>query len=189
MQRDINFFLVYRSPLESESGADKVKIFTLSLISVCLAVVLLLFALFKIQYANVLIQSKNMQQFISRSDVQLSQQKAAEDQRLVRLYESYYNKTESGVSDFKKLPVIGSKLLSGLASAMPGDVVVNKVTGADNVISIDCRCTDRLSAANFVHTLKQNSAFQSVTYNGISQINDKEYSFTVTFFIAEGGVK
>jgi Tfp pilus assembly protein PilN len=189
MQRDINFFSVYRSPVEAENGVDIITMVGLSLIGVCIIGLIGIFAFNKINDVSIRSQQQKINSFLQSSEVKKAEGTWNSYTEKSKVLKSYENKANSEVSAFKTLPVLDSDLLGAVSGAMPSDVKVISISYTGNTIALTCTAGNKLSPANFVHTLKGTGKFDSVTYVGVTYISDAEYDFTVTCAMKGGDGK
>jgi Tfp pilus assembly protein PilN len=186
MQRDVNFFSVYRSPVESENGLDLITTIGLSLIGFCVLVLIVVFAFNKIEDAATRVQMQGINSYLQSAEVLSAENTWNSYTEKSKALKEYEGKASSEVSAFKTLPLIDAGLLGAVSGAMPADVKVKILSYSGNTIVLNCSSVDKLSPANFVHTLKGTGKFDTVSYDGVTQISSTEYDFTVTCMIKGG---
>ena len=189
MQRDINFFSVYRSPVESEHGVDMITLAGLSLIGACIIGLIGTFTYNKINNISIRSQQQVINNFLQSSEVTKAEGTWNSYTEKSKVLKNFENKANSEVSAFKTLPVLDTDLLGVVSGAMPADVIVKNLSYSGNSIVLTCAAGDNLSPANFVHTLEGTDKFNSVTYNAVTQISNVEYDFSVTCTIKGGDGK
>jgi Tfp pilus assembly protein PilN len=187
MQRDINFFSVYRSPVESEHGVDKITLVGLSLIGACLIGLAGTYTYYKLSDHSSRAQQQSISDYLQSSEVSKAENTWESYTGKMGILKSYEDKAAAEVAAFQTLPVIDADLLTAMSGAMPGDVKVVSISYIDDVLTLTCTAQNKLSPANFVHALKGTLRFSSVTYIGVTYVNDTEYDFTVNCMV-RGGV-
>jgi Tfp pilus assembly protein PilN len=178
MQRDVNFFSMYRSSAESEHGIDKVTLIGLIILLVCLLSLGAIYARYKLSDANYIAMSKSANSYLQSENVVKSENDWNTYVQKLSMLKKYETKAASEVSVFKTLPVLDSGLLSAVAASMPADVKVNTLNYSGSSLVFSCTAVDKLSAANFVHTLKNTGKFSNVTYAAVNQ-SGAVFSFDV----------
>ena len=180
MKKDINFFSIYRSPLDSESGSDPVTIAGIIIVSVCFVTVLGIFGAFRFLTAGVEMQNAKISRYLSSPEVSAAESRvSAENGRLAAL-NKYTNAVGGAYRLYSSLPGPSSAILKSVQSCLPADVTVKAVSFAGSTLSLQCVCKDPLSGASFAHALRLNSNILHVEYGGVSLGENQSYSFTIT---------
>lgn len=179
MQRDINFFSVYRSPMDSDHGHDRITIVGLCVVGACLLFVIGAFACSRALNTVSRMQQQTVTQYLNRGDVSSALGALQEGNQKIAVLNEYANAAGSTVSAFQSQPSIDSALLGAVAKAMPADVSVTNIVYDGHSLALTCGSADRLSAADFAHALKGNGTFSSVTYDSVT-LNGSLYDFTLT---------
>jgi hypothetical protein len=182
MQRDINFFAVYHSPLDNNSnGKDPITIIGIIAVSACIVVVLGLFGVLKLFDTGLSLEISNINQFLSSTSVATAQKSVAGTQNKINAINNYKNAVSGAYKQYQTLPIPDSILISAISKVIPDDVKISNMTYASSVITLQCTCTNQQSPVVFVNALKTSGNFDNIVYNGYA-INDKnEYAFNLTF--------
>jgi hypothetical protein len=189
MQRDINFFSVYRSSVESDNGVDIISVIGLSLIGAILIGFAGTYSYLKINDTSDKTHVQSITDYLQSADVKKSEDMWNTFVIKSKALKSYEDKANDEVTAFNTLPVLDSGLLANIAKAMPSDVIILSFSYSGSALVLTCTSADKLSPANFVNSLKTTDRINSVTYDKVTQISDTEYDFAVTCGINGGDGK
>ena len=181
MQKDVNFFSIYRSPIESDSGVDKVTLIGLSVIAACLIGFAGMYSYLKVSDISTRTKAQNITAYLNSTEVKNAE--AAWNKYLIQLnaLKDYQQKANSETNAFNNLKTVDSSLLGGIFSKMPADVTLQELKLDNNVLTLNCSCTDKLSPANFARALQADTQIDSVSYDKVEQNDTKTaYVFALT---------
>lgn len=188
MQRDIDFFSVYRSPIDQDSGLDKATVVGLILVCVCLVGVLGGYAGLKVRENSFSASISSATAYLGRSDVTAAAAKVAKDSQKLSVLNAYAKTAGAETAAFSALPKPDSAALGQIAKSMPADVSVTRISYQLGIYTLTCKASSGLSAANFAHTLRA-SGFIAATYSDVNKVSPTEYDFTVTATVKGGAAK
>ena len=189
MQRDVNFFSVYRSHAETERGIDTVTLIGVSLLGACILSVAGAFAAFRLGDMTLKARQASITGYLQSSEVEKSLSTWQTYTEKMSALKSYEEKAKAETSAFSQLPSINSALLDAIAGVMPGDVNVVSVSYSGSSLSLTCTAQNKLSPANFVHALKAVSGIGDASYTAVTYVSDTEYDFSVTCTVKGGAGK
>lgn len=180
MQRDLNFFSVYKSPIDAEGGIDKVTAVGMIITGVCLLFVLGMFTFFKVCSfaANNSIASINS--YLKSSTVTQAKSNLAKESSKIQALNQYAQLAGAQASAFSSIEQPDSALLGKIAKAMPADITVLSTAYKGGTFTLNCKSAAQYSAASFAHALK-GAGFTSVSYASVTQASASEYDFVLTF--------
>lgn len=188
MQRDINFFTVYNSPLDNKSdvkGVDNVTLIGTVIVIACIVVVLAVFGAFKLFDEGQTLQINNYNNYFNGANVGSAQNAVSADTNKINAYNNYTNAVSGAYSQFQALPVPDSTIIASISKALPKDITVTNITYSSSIVTMQCISTSKQSPENFAHALKMTDGFDNVVYTGFV-INDKnQYTFNITFTVSE----
>jgi hypothetical protein len=184
MQRDINFFTVYRSPLDSKSnGVDPVTLVGVIVIGICVVVIISVFGIFSLFNVGQTLVIKNYNGYLSSASVISAQNTISTVTNKINAVNNYGNAVSEAYNAFHSLPVPDSDLIGNITKAMPADITVGNYSYTSGTVTLQCLSASEQSPEIFAHALKGTAGFENVIYNGFS-INDKnQYTFSVTFTV------
>lgn len=184
MRKDINFFSVYSSPLDSHNGFDPVLTTGLSIIAVSLVVVLGLFGFFKGKALLSKFETAKIQNYLQSPSVQSATEKADKYSSRISLLDSYKNAVSKAYGNFKSNPSVNSSLLSSIEAVQPADVSTLEINFSNGAVTLSCTSKSEQSIYQFVHKLKTNSNFDEVGYSGFTKTG-AVYNFKVDCTLKE----
>lgn len=188
MHKDINFFSIYRSQLDSDSGKDPVTIAGIVIVSVCLVVVLGLFGAFRFLSAGIALQNNRISAFLASPQVKTAQSKVAAEGKKITAFNNYTRAVNGAYKLYSALPGSSSAAFLSVQADLPADVTIVTASYAADTLTMQCTSTNQLSGANFAHALRQNPAVLRAVYNGVSFQNNT-YNFTVSCTVKEAAGK
>jgi len=190
MQRDINFFSVYRSPIDSDSGLDKITLIGLIMIISSIVLVVGLFAYYKTMDLSIIKQSSDINKYLLQSDITAAQSKIIAETGQISVLNQYKIAASSQATAFSSQPQFSDTVLDTISHVMPADVTIQTIDYKGSTITLTCTSKDKFSPAVFVHSLAGVSIFTGVTYTGVDTLAaGSSYSFTVTFTMNGGSGK
>ena len=178
MRRDVDFFSVYRNPIDAKGGLDRIAVIGLALIAVCTAVVIGVFVY--AQVGNMTLQSQiaGIHRYLSRSDVTKAGQTVLDGDRKTHALRQYGAVASSNVQAFNKLAAPDSALLQAVSSAAPAGTTTTDVQYSDSLLTVSCTAAASDAAVSYTAALRQTGLFGYVTYGGVTQ-SGTGYKFAI----------
>lgn len=181
MRKDINFFKANR--VRERSELDRRKLAGPAVAAVCLFAVLAVYGGFKTGSLLLQMEIRTQKAAISAGKLRQAGSLYAQENAKLSALNRYARTAQAQVSAFSARPKLTSSVLSAVAKAMPQDVNVSALSYESSTVTLTCTCTDALSAANFVHALRQVSLLSNVSYDGVETQQAGAYRFTAVFQI------
>lgn len=187
MQRDINFFSIYRSQPGSEGG--RFRIIALSVIAGSIIFIFLIFSIFRISDFVTVIKLREGIESLQTPQVVQGLQKYKTGNEKNTALKSYKKAASDIVSGINSVKGPDTSTLGLIASKEPADVKVTGVKYASGCLTLNCTSTDDESPASFVHALTQSGGFSSVSNSEITKNDKNLYAFDVTIYLKGGSGK
>lgn len=179
MQRDLNFFSVYTSPIDSGSRLDKTSTICIAVAAVSLVCVVGLTVIFAVAGHFTDKKTASIENYLKSDSVTQAQSALEAQTGGLQALNKYAQTASAEASAFSATARTDSSVLAKAAKAMPADVTISSVTYNSGVYVLSCGSTSQLSAAIFAHALTENG-FTGVRYASVAK-NGASYDFTITF--------
>lgn len=190
MRRDINFFAVYRSPLDSKSnGVSPVTLIGTITVIACIIVMLVLFSVLKMSDFGQTSKIDDINNYLNSASVVSAENTISAVTNKITALNNYINAVSTAYKAFQTLPAPDSKLIDSISNGMPGDIIIDNMTYTMSVISLKCTCVSQQSPEIFVRALKASGGFDNIVYNGFALTDNNNYTFTVTCTTKEAASK
>lgn len=178
MRRDVDFFSVYRNPIDAKGGLDRVAVIGLSLIAVCTAVIIGIFVYAQVGSLTLQNQISGIQRYLSRSDVTKAGQTVLDGDRKLDALRQYGTMASSNIQEFGKLTAPDSALFQAVTAAAPAGTAVSDVQYSDSRLTISCTASSSDAAVAYTAALQQTGRFRYITYGGVTQ-SGTGYEFAI----------
>lgn len=179
MQRDINFFSVYRSPLESEGRVSSVMAGSVIAAAVCIAVMGGLYGYFKVGTSLAAAQEAQIRTQLMDSATVSALAKVSSCEAKISAAQNYIGTVSAALSDYNSLIFPGTDILGSISRVMPSDIAVQSLSYSGGMLTLQCTAKTMASAYSFAHELKADSHFSFVGYQGAT-LSSGNYTFTVS---------
>lgn len=153
MQRDLNFFSVYKTPLGAPARG-RFSLAGIAAVGLCATAVLGFFFFFQAEIRRNRVELAGIQAYLSAGDVVQAQSKVNGARGKAAALAQYAAAASSQVERYRSTVRPGSPSLRGILQAAPARTEVESLTYGGGVLTISCVSADAFSPALYTRALK-----------------------------------